>query len=264
MTVGQTQTLEIDVSRSMDAEPLLYPFLPYLMQDIHELGVRTKDIMGLFAQLPKSAIEKVLDLGCGKSPTLPKLVHTYQCSGQGIDAVPAFIEEAKRMCDQESLSDNLSYAVHDIHQWIQQPNDFGVVMYFAMGELLGSVGDTLTRLRHLIREEGIICFDEAYVPSESIDQSEGQLDVYSRQSVIDEIETAGFYVVAEQAVDSNEECRWYKESTAHILRRARELSVREDPGPAKRIMQYAQRQVDEAELLEGDIQSALWAVRARQ
>lgn len=264
MTADEENNLETSVARSMDAPPVLFRYLPYLLQDIHELGVRTSDILQLFDELDIGPDQTVLDVGCGKSPALPLLAQRYGCRGRGIDAVPAFIAEAEKHADAQGMSEQVTFEVGDIEELTTASPESDVVMYFAMGELLGPLHVTLKRLASLVGETGVICFDEAYVSDAAVEQSEDELEPFSRTSVVEEIEAAGFTVVAEHVVNTTDEHHWYRESTARVLERAKELAANADFEVAKEIMSFANRQVEDADLLDGGMCSALWAVRKSQ
>ena len=62
------KSLEESVVIAMDgSDPELFPFLPYIMQDLWEIGSDPETIIRLIRKhADKPAGMKVLDLGCGK------------------------------------------------------------------------------------------------------------------------------------------------------------------------------------------------------
>src|SRR5512140_3618904 len=76
-----------------DAE--LLPYLPYLLQDLWELGSNPADIIELIEKnVPNKSEMKVLDLACGKGAVSIKLAELIECSIKGIDIIPKFIDAA--------------------------------------------------------------------------------------------------------------------------------------------------------------------------
>jgi len=61
-------TVEEKLAKSLTAESVeLIPYLPYLLQDLWELGSSPKDILEMITKhIPVSKETKVLDLACGK------------------------------------------------------------------------------------------------------------------------------------------------------------------------------------------------------
>lgn len=91
-------SLENSVLASLDGgEKALYPYLAYLLQDLREIGSSPDDILRLIHNhIITDGSIKALDLGCGKGAVLIKLAKELHLKCHGIDALPDFINEAKK------------------------------------------------------------------------------------------------------------------------------------------------------------------------
>ncbi|HRS21797.1 MAG TPA: class I SAM-dependent methyltransferase, partial [Clostridia bacterium] len=79
--------VEEKLAKSLTGETTeLIPYLPYLLQDLWELGSDPKEIIGLIRKnIQKVKDLKILDLACGKGAASVKLAKELGCNVQGID-----------------------------------------------------------------------------------------------------------------------------------------------------------------------------------
>ncbi|MCG8538694.1 MAG: class I SAM-dependent methyltransferase, partial [Clostridia bacterium] len=90
--------VEEKLAKSLTAESTeLIPYLPYLLQDLWELGSSPKDIENLISKhIEISERTKVLDLACGKGAVSVSLAKRFTCKFTGIDIIPEFIDFSKK------------------------------------------------------------------------------------------------------------------------------------------------------------------------
>ena len=88
------KSIEESVVIAMDgSDKELFPFLPYILQDIWEIGADPDAIIKLIRKYCNNITElKVLDLGCGKGAVSVKVSQVLGCTCYGIDAIPEFVE----------------------------------------------------------------------------------------------------------------------------------------------------------------------------
>ncbi|HNT04445.1 MAG TPA: class I SAM-dependent methyltransferase, partial [Bacillota bacterium] len=79
--------VEEKLAKSLTGETTeLIPYLPYLLQDLWELGSDPKEIIKLIRKnIRKVKDLKILDLACGKGAVSVKLAKELGCHVQGID-----------------------------------------------------------------------------------------------------------------------------------------------------------------------------------
>src|SRR4030042_5201175 len=92
------KTIEESVVTAMDgSDKELFPYLPYILQDLWEIGADPDAIIELISKHFKHYTDlKVLDLGCGKGAVSVKVSKALGCNCYGIDAIPEFIVFAQQ------------------------------------------------------------------------------------------------------------------------------------------------------------------------
>jgi len=85
------------VAKSLTAESTaLLPYLPYLLQDLWELGSSPDEIVSAIKNCGIDKGWRVLDLGCGKGAVSIRLARNFGCSVKGIDFINDFIDYARK------------------------------------------------------------------------------------------------------------------------------------------------------------------------
>lgn len=108
----------------------LIPFLPYILQDLWEIGSSPEDMIALLDQAgvkPKT----ILDLGFGKGPVAVKLSKHFDSHAKGIDLLEDFILYAKEKA-QEYQAD-CEFHVGDINVAVAIEKNHDLVIYGAVG-----------------------------------------------------------------------------------------------------------------------------------
>jgi ubiquinone/menaquinone biosynthesis C-methylase UbiE len=92
------KTITESVVTAMDGtNKELYPYLPYIFQDIWEIGADPDVIIKLIKKHSTNCTNlEVLDLCCGKGAVSIKISKSLGCKCYGIDAVPEFISFAQK------------------------------------------------------------------------------------------------------------------------------------------------------------------------
>jgi 2-polyprenyl-3-methyl-5-hydroxy-6-metoxy-1,4-benzoquinol methylase len=88
--MNHMSSVEEKLAQSLTAETTeLLPYLPYLLQDLWELGSVPMDMVELISgNVGVSPRTKILDLACGKGAVSVRLAEEYGCSVKGIDIIP--------------------------------------------------------------------------------------------------------------------------------------------------------------------------------
>ncbi len=77
--------LEREIAGSLDADPVLIPFLPELLADLDELGSSAEQVVGVLAPLALPRAARVLELGCGKGVVAVRLASEFGFSVLAVD-----------------------------------------------------------------------------------------------------------------------------------------------------------------------------------
>ena len=129
------KSLEESVVTAMDgSESKLFPFLPYIFQDLWEIGASPEVIIELVHKHTKNHSDlKVLDLGCGKGAVSIKLANEFKCKCVGIDAVKKFIKEANEKAKEFGVDDFCRFEVADIREKVKELTHFDIIILGAIG-----------------------------------------------------------------------------------------------------------------------------------
>jgi len=164
-----TRETEEKLARSLTAETTdLLPFLPYLLQDLWELGSSPEDIIKLIKKhMPLSKDTKILDLACGKGAVSIKIAESLGVNVCGIDLIPDFIEYANQKAKALNVGALCHFAHGDANEIIETEKRYDCVVFGAAGNILGNPQETLGKLLKVVKPGGCIIIDEAYLPDNS-------------------------------------------------------------------------------------------------
>lgn len=152
------------LARSLTADSTeLIPYLPYLLQDLYELGSSPETIVDLLKRNASiDATTRVLDLACGKGAVSIALARAFPCLVLGIDLMSAFVDDAVARARLEGVEERCRFQVEDIHATTSRKETFDIVIYGAVGDVLGTPSETLAILRNVVKVGGWLVLDDAY------------------------------------------------------------------------------------------------------
>lgn len=214
-------SVEDKLARSLSSETSeILPYLPYLLQDLWELGSSPRDMLEMLkTHTNVSSDTKVLDLACGKGAVSILLAKEMACRVRGIDLMPEFIAYAEHKAEEWGVYDLCTFLVSDIIQAVESERDHDIVILGAVGDVLGDPGQTLALLTKTVKSGGYILIDDGY-GSES-----GSEEYYTRAQWLRFIASAGAELIGEKPVEKEELASINREQLTHIIKRAEELKV---------------------------------------
>ena len=245
------RTVEESVVMAMDGTGSnLFPYLPYILQDLWAIGASPEVVLKLVEKHTTDHSNlKVLDLGCGKGAVLIKLAKELNCHCHGIDAVEEFINEAINKAQEFNVEEYCSFECDDIRVKITDLRDYDIIILGAIGPVLGNYHSTLTKISKCIKESGLIIIDDGYID----DGSEYSHPLMEKRSVIlNQISDAGMRLIDEIIINKDEVIESDEYFYRNIKRRCQELIVKH---PDKKILfvDYIRKQEEENEALETKI-----------
>ena len=255
-----TQETQDKLARSLTAETAeLLPYLPYLLQDLWEIGSSPQDIIKLMKKhMSLSSETKVLDLACGKGAVSVKIAESLGVNVYGFDLIPEFLEYARQKAEELNVSSLCHFARSDINELIGVEKDYDLVVYGAAGDALGCPQEILQKLASTIKPGGYAIIDEAYLP-EGLSNDEVHYKNYEYLTLkqwMNLFTACGFELLEElQAVEHD-----YDSDTNAIAARTDELS---STYPDKRDMfeGYVKSQQNEVDDLESNVTAVTWMLR---
>lgn len=256
------QSIEEKLARSLTADDTsIIPYLPYLLQDLWELGSSADDIFYLLEKNHlTSQLNKVLDLGCGKGAVAIPLAEKLDCCVKGIDLIPDFIKEAEEIAQARQLSANCEFIEGDINQAVRVERNYDCVIFGAVGDVMGDYSATLEKLKSTVAAGGLIFWDDAFVATEAGNHNLRMAYEYLTQAQWQALFQQNHVQVIDSLVYESYEEADYLEDYHRIAKRADELSTR---FPNKKAMfeQYKRNQLAEYQDLEDNCKGILWLLK---
>lgn len=252
-------SLEESVIRAMDGtDPALVPYLPYILQDAWEIGTDAETIISMITRhFPNTDKLQVLDLGCGKGAISVQVANALGCQCHGIDAIPAFIDEARSKALEHGVSERCRFETGDIRQEINRLPQYDVILLGAIGPVLGNYFQTLTALKDCLLPGGAIIIDDGYIEDHH-DFSHPL--VLTRSEMLSQISKAGMILVEESLFDADSIAANNDPLMDSLVVRCKELAIKH---PAKKELfeNYIRQQLEESRILEEEVVCAVMLLK---
>ncbi|NLW12808.1 MAG: class I SAM-dependent methyltransferase [Clostridiaceae bacterium] len=244
---------EIELAASLTAESTdLIPFLPYLLQDIYELGSSPTDIEALLRENTDfGPWFRVLDLACGKGAVSIHLASKFGCSVRGVDFLQDFVNDAIRKSTERFLDRLCRFEWQDANVSVECERGYDLVILGAAGNVLGDLDQTLHKLRQTIRRGGYMIIDDAYTTNQE------RTPHYTWQDWLDAFARNGVKCIAHKTFVGNNLEQVNAKNQQLIIQRAEELKQRH-PEFAELFDSYVRAQQEEIDELEGDLMPLTW------
>jgi ubiquinone/menaquinone biosynthesis C-methylase UbiE len=249
---------DIKLAKSLSADNLeIIDYIPYLLQDIIELGAIAQDVLKIINQIiPVSTSIRVLDLGCGKGAVSHLIAQYYEGEVIGVDLMEAFIDEAKERAKSLNVKQSFRFEVMDIRQAIGVYDGFDVVIFASVGNIFDDLSQMLNQLKKVVKPNGFIIIDDAI--SKYDDHSEYE----TMQSWKDAIEQSNLRMIDHEFTNENQLKQINAFNQAKIIKRANELKQRH-PHLAQLFDNYVKSQEDEIDDLENNLISITWVLQRK-
>jgi len=241
-------SVEEKLAKSLTAEDTrLIEFLPYLLQDLWDLGSSPEDIEKLLSEYTDVTKEsKILDLACGKGAVSINLAEKFSCKVTGIDIIEDFVEYAKQKAKEHNVDKFCKFITGDANVLVKSQNKFDVVVFGAVGDVLGNPEETIIKLSNTIKPGGYIVIDDAYgIPG-------NELDYPTKKDWTNLIDKLGMKLVAEKIAAPEEIAKINNCQQPLIAKRAEELKLKH-PEKKELFDKYVKSQLQECEEIENDL-----------
>jgi ubiquinone/menaquinone biosynthesis C-methylase UbiE len=245
------KSIEECVVIAMDgSDKELFPFLPYILQDIWEFGADPDAIIKLIRKYCSNITElKVLDLGCGKGAVSVKISQKLGCTCYGIDAIPEFVEIARQKATEYKVNHLCIFEIGDIREKVKDLSGYDVVILGAIGPVFGDYFSTLATLAKCINENGIFIIDDAYINDNS-DFSHPLM--FKKSEILQQIEKAGMDLVENDIMDKDDIVDSGDSIFDNLKKRCREL-IEKHPNKQNLFYDYIRKQEIENDVLENKV-----------
>ncbi len=256
------KSVEESVVTAMDgSDKELFPYLPYILQDIWEIGTDPDTVIGIIrANYRDHTALHVLDLGCGKGAVSVKVAAALGCKCHGIDAVPEFIEYANQKAIEYKVAHLCTFETGDIRKKIQHLSGYDVVMLGAIGPVFGDYHATLTSLADCLKEQGIFIIDDAYIEDDS---SYSHPLIYRKSTMLQHINQAGMELIEDHRFD-REQIKDSDEFIYHNLKKRCDELIQKHPGKAQLFRNYVKKQEAEMDVLLNKVVATTMVIRRKR
>ncbi len=245
------KTIEECVVAAMDgSDKELYPYLPYILQDLWEIGASPDAIIRLIRKHWEDYGRlNILDPGCGKGVVSVKIAAALGCRCHGIDAIPEFIDFARRKADEYNVGHLCTFETGDIRETVKGLSGYDIVILGAIGPVFGDYVATLTTLSHCIVEKGAFIVDDGYIEDDGDFQHPS---IFKKSELMKQIDSAGMTLVENDIMERED----IKDADDHVFgyleKRCREL-IEKYPGKRDLFLDYIEKQKIENDVLENKI-----------
>ena len=142
----------------------LLEFIPYILQDLYELGSSPKYTLDLLERNIKSfdRNRNVLELCCGKGAVILSIVEKYGCTGIGIDLFEPFILESRSNALKRQLNKCTSFEVMDVGMAVKILSGFDLVIFGFDTDKLGNENESLSKVSKCCKEGGFILVESSF------------------------------------------------------------------------------------------------------
>lgn len=251
---------KIQVAKGFDATPELIPFIPYLLQDLFELGSSPEIIIEILDSLQLNNQTKILDLACGKGAVSIKIAERLSFICKGIDLFKPFIETARVKAKEAGVQHLCNFEVGDINQAIHKERNYNIVILAAAESLLGEVDEAMGKLRNCVSDGGIIIYDGAYLNENSSLDNPDYPVIKKYDDTTKQLTSYGDEIIKEAIIPTEETLAINNTYTDAIRKRANEL-VLTHPDKKELFYSYIKKQEAECSIIENDLTGCIWCIR---
>lgn len=228
----------------------LFSFLPYILQDIWEIGSDPDIFISLVKKHKKNySLLKILDLGCGKGAVLIKLAKEFDCQCLGIDAMKEFIEEANNKANEFEVTNLCEFEVNDIRNRVKTLNLFDIIILGSIGPVLGNYYATLSMLAKSLNKNGIIIIDDGYLEKDS---DYVHPFMFKKAVIIHQITDSGMSLIDEIIIQKDQIKSSDDFIFEHLKKRCDEL-IEKYPDKKYLFENYIKKQEEENDVLENKV-----------
>ena len=257
-----TEDEKVRVASSFETTPELLPFIPYLLQDLWELGSSPEIIINILNKVELPSNCRLLDLACGKGALSIQIARKLRFKCYGVDLFESFIAEARQKANDLGLSEVCKFETQDINHTVKTKKNFDVVLLAAAESLLGTIDNAIKLLRQCVRSGGYIIYDGAFMNEGEVIYKPEYSVIRNYEETIRLLTTYNDQLVLEVKIPGKEIKAINDRYNEFIKKRANEL-LNQFPEKKELLLGYVKRQEKECEIIENDITGCVWCLQKK-
>jgi len=252
---------EKNLARALGAENTeLLPYLPYLLQDLRNLGTPIKPVLDMIkTHIPDISDCKVLDLGAGKGNVGLPIAKETGASVFLVDAISEFTEYSQKKAVEMGIT-NCTFQTEDITVTVRTVRDYDLVLLCSVGNIFDDCNSlsTLRVLKQTVRPGGHIVIEESYFKDEKF-EVKCAADYETLNDWLQSFEKAGVKLIAQYDEGDSEEGIDFESDNGHIRQRVDEL-IEKYPDKKELFESYVRSQLNECDDL-GRLHTSIWLLQ---
>ncbi|MBI4831969.1 MAG: class I SAM-dependent methyltransferase [Candidatus Lindowbacteria bacterium] len=203
---------------------------------------------------------RVLDLGCGKGAVAITLAKELGLRVFGADLFLPFVREAGERAKESGVADRCRFACCDLCDTVLKAKHFDVVIYAAVGNVLGSLDQCVKHLRQCVRPGGYMIIDDGFAKGEKSVNKPGYEYIPTHDEALRHLTACGD-VLLQEVIVPQDEIKAYNRRNNEVIQKRAEMLARLHPEEADLLAQYVKRQIEECEILETQVVGAVWLLQ---
>ena len=254
---------EQDLSRSLEIDPLLIPYAAEILADITALGSWPEVMVKMLEPLglpPETST--VMDLGCGKGAASIRIAQKLEFQVFGIDLFPPFIQEARERAAMLHVESFCTFDTQDIRSLLRKrkKDHYDVVIYAALGGLLGTFSQIVGRIRTLVPDGRYMIIDDGFLAHAERMHRPGYEYCRNYEKTRSELTRHGDVIVSETIIPKEDLVSTFRKDFTYIRWRIEALSLRH-PELMEALSTYLAQQQEEYRILEQETVQAVWLLQ---
>lgn len=244
------------VAYALETHPALLPYLPELLSDLDELGSDAQAIAGVLGKLDLNEPATVVDLGCGKGAVAVEVAEKLGCKVLGVDLFTPFIQSCNELAESRGVSELCNFIHGDILQLAGNIKPCDVVIFAALGDVLGPLDQTVSIIRQYAKPGGYMVISDGFIKEGGSANFPGFEQYAGHDEMIARLTACGDVLVSEitEAVDFD------TGEDELIAARAETIAARR-PEIAADVLRYAKAQAAEYRFMAENFVGAIWVLK---
>lgn len=250
------------VAKSLEFETDLLEYIPKLLVDLWSLGSSPELIVKLLKEEKlDNRISRGLDLGCGKGAVSITLAKELGFHMTGVDAYKPFLEIAVKKAQEFGVTALCRFQQMDMRKYVNQTNQFDLVIYASIGWVLGDLSHMMKSLRTHLNPGGYIIIDDGYLKGNQPLKRMGYEHYRSHDETIALLQSSGDKLLRE--ISTERETSDINTQYLECIKKRAKMMIKDDPQLKEPLEVYLRHQEQECAVLDENINGALWLLQKK-
>ncbi len=245
------KSLKESVVNALDGDTVeLYPYLPYILQDLWEIGSSPETIINLIKKhLSNYHLLEILDIGCGKGAVSINIAKNLSAKCYGIDAVNEFIDYCNSKAIELKVNDLCVFKVADCRTDDYFNKQFDVIILGSIGPIFGDYQTTFRAISPYLKSDGLLILDDGYIDDN--DELTHHIAI-KKSDLIQQAEDSGMALIDEINSDLETQIEQDDFILDSLIARCNEL-MEQHPSEKQIFQNYIDMQIDETKAIRSFI-----------